>query len=359
MGIKSIRIQNYKSIKDSGEIFIKPINVLIGSNGVGKSNFIGFFKLLNKIYLRELELFIAQYGQADNFLYFGRKESSFLSGEIKFDNDFENSYEFKMVPDQNNRLIFLEEWSNFVRQKTNRHQISSGGNLESKLKEDDGYRNKYLLKHFRSFRIFHFHDTSISSGMKQASSMGDYAYLYEDASNLAAFLYFLQEKHSSYFKTIVAVIKSIAPFFGDFFLQPDEINDQYINLRWREHGSDQLFNAHNLSDGSLRMICLTTLLLQPNPPGVIIIDEPELGLHPFAITKLAAMLKSVSSNSQVIISTQSINLLNQFSAEDVIVVERQNKETIFTRQDSRRLKSWLKDYSLGELWDKNILGGRP
>ena len=196
--------------------------------------------------------------------------------------------------------------------------------------------------------------------VKQPCNTYDYAFLQEDGGNLAAFLFRLQESSIQNFKMIEKVVQSIAPFFGTFYLQPDEINPQQIYLRWREKGFDQLFTAHNLSDGTLRMICLATLLLQPKPPRTIIIDEPELGLHPFAITKLAGLLQSVPESTQIIISTQSVNLVNEFSADDILVVQREdNHETVFKRQSEETLKVWLKDYSIGELWEKNILGGRP
>ena len=161
-------------------------------------------------------------------------------------------------------------------------------------------------------------------------------------------------------KIIEKIIQSVAPFFGSFYLQPDEINPQQIFLRWYEKGFDQLFSAHNLSDGTLRMICLTTLLLQPNLSGTIIIDEPELGLHPFAISKLAGLMQSVSDSTQLIISTQSVNLVNEFNADDIVVVDRKdNNETSFTRQSEASLSEWLKTYTIGQLWEKNVLGGRP
>ena len=362
MGIYSIKIQNFKSIRETEEILIKPLNILIGANGVGKSNFISFFKFLNRLYEQQLQLYIGQNGRAENFLYFGRKESDFLSGKIVFDNEWKNEYEFKMVPDQAGNLIFAEEWSNFTRPETtriNRSNISFGGNPESLIKNDDGFRNKYLRTQFRGFKLFHFHDTSFNSKVKQPSISTDYATLHEDARNLAAFLYRIQESHSAYFKIIEKIIRSIAPFFDRFYLQPDEINPQQIFLRWQEKGSDQLFTAHNFSDGTLRMICLTTLLMQPHLPSAIIIDEPELGLHPYAIQKLASMLKSAASKSQIIVSTQSINLVDQFSADDIVVVERDEKQTIFKRQNEEELTVWREEYSLGELWSKNVLGGTP
>ena len=361
MGIFSIKIQNFKSIRETENIQIKPLNILIGPNGAGKSNFISFFKFLNRLYEQQLQLYISQNVRAENFLYFGRKGSDFLAGEIVFDNDWKNEYEFKMVPDQLGNLIFSSEYSNYTKPglPKNFANISGGGNPESVIKNDNGFRMKYLRTQFTGFKIFHFHDTSFNSKVKQPCSTRDYANLREDGGNLPAFLYRLQESHPNNFKIIERVIQSIAPFFHSFYLAPDEINSQQIYLRWQECGSDQLFTAHNLSDGTLRMICLTTLLMQPNLPSAIIIDEPELGLHPFAIQKLAAMLKNASAKTQIIVSTQSINLVDQFSADDVIVVEREDNQTVFKRQSEEALAVWREEYSLGELWSKNVLGGTP
>jgi predicted ATPase len=361
MGIYSIEIQNFKSIRKTEAILLKPLNILIGPNGAGKSNFISFFKFLNKLYDQQLQLYISQNGRAEDFLFFGSKTSDFLSGSIVFDNSYRNEYQFKMVPDQSGNLIFSEEYSNYTKanSSTNFAKISSGGKPESMIKNDDGWRMKYLRSQFSGFKLFHFHDTSFNSKMKQPCRTKDYARLYEDGGNLAAFLYRLQESHSKHFNVIVKIIQSIAPFFHEFYLQPDEIDSQLIFLRWRDKGSDQLFSGHNLSDGTLRMICLTTLLMQPDLPNAIIIDEPELGLHPFAIQKLADMLKSASLKTQIIVSTQSINLVDQFSADDIIVVERENNQTVFKRQSEMELKGWREEYSIGELWSKNVLGGTP
>lgn len=361
MPLQSIHIRNFKSIRNTGELEIKPLNVLIGANGVGKSNFINFFKFLNKLYQQELQLFISKNGRADNFLYFGRKQSEFLAGKITFNNSYKNQYEFVMVPDQSGVLIISKESSNYnnTGRYWNKSPVSMPGSAESSLKSSTGFRNNYLRSFLESLRIFHFHDTSFNSRIKQASGSMDYASLQEDGGNIAAFLYRLQQSHTTHFKFIENVVKSIAPFFDRFYLQPDEINPQQIFLRWYEQGSDQMFTAHNLSDGTLRMICLTTLLMQPKLPNTIIIDEPELGLHPFAVSKLAAMLKSASESSQIIISTQSVNLVNEFDAEDIIIVERADDQTTFRRQSTEELKEWLEDYAMGDLWEKNILGGRP
>jgi predicted ATPase len=369
MGIYSIQIQNFKSIRDSGPVEIKPLNILIGPNGAGKSNFISFFKFLNMLFERQLQNHIARKGRADGLMYFGR-QSKFIAGKVVFTNDdgkISNRYQFKMEPDQANSLFFSEEFSDYNMQSRisdsvswSNFQINSGGSSETGLHEvASSKRTAFLREFFQSFKIFHFHDTSDSSKLKGFCNSTDYGYLVEDGSNLPAFLYRMQETKPKHFKILEFTVKSIAPFIDRLHLQPDEVNPNQIELRWKEKGHDNLFNAYSLSDGTLRFICLCTLLLQPDPPNTIIIDEPELGLHPAAITKLSAMIHSASESAQIIVSTQSINLLDQFNPEDIVVVEREDDQTVFKRLSKEELGEWLDNYTLGELWRKNVLGGRP
>ncbi len=369
MPIDRIHIQNFKSIKDQ-VVKLAPINVLIGSNGVGKSNFISFFSLVKNIYEQRLNTYIKTHGKADSFLHFGRKYSDYVAGELYFRRgDYvSNAYKFNLVPDQEDALILAAEESNynpntsFNSEEWNRSRYSISS--ESYIKNSSSFRDKHLRNYFEQFNVFHFHDTSRNSKLKQSNRIKDNRSLNSDGSNLAAFLYLLQEQHPAHFKMIEKTVASIAPFFEKFDLEEDKQDPEYIDLKWLENGSDLYFNAHNLSDGTLRFIALTTLLLQPKPPNTIIIDEPELGLHPFAIKKLAAMVKAASDKSQIILSTQSVTLLNEFEPEDIIVAERKDgkegrQETIFKRPDEENLVKWLEDYTIGELWEKNVLGGRP
>lgn len=195
--------------------------------------------------------------------------------------------------------------------------------------------------------------------MRTKCAIDDNIRLSNDGSNLAAFLYFIQERHPKSFKRIELAIKSVAPFFSHFDLRPDRIRPDTIQLEWKEKDSEMYLNATHLSDGTLRFIALTTLLLQPEPPQTILIDEPELGLHPFAIYKLASLIKKISVSNQVIIATQSPTLVDQFSPEDIVTVDREEKQSVFHRHDTEELSGWLSNYSLGEIWDKNLIGGRP
>jgi predicted ATPase len=243
------------------------------------------------------------------------------------------------------------------------------GHSESKLHEilADGGQDgptrdavATLIDLLRGCRVYHFHDTSAAAPVKQHVSDADNLVLRPDAGNLAAVLYRLRTGDPGErvaYRRIVGSIRQVAPFFRDFVLQP-ELGDQ-IRLRWRERGTDAVFSAHQMSDGTLRLVCLTALLLQPALPALVVLDEPELGLHPYAIVQLADMLRQASTRSQIVVATQSVTLMNQFELADLIVVERGATGSAFVRPDANHLRGWLQEYSLGELWEKNLIGGRP
>lgn len=368
MPIDRVNIKNFKSIRDSGDIYIRPINILIGPNGVGKSNFINFFKLLNSIYKKRLKFYTAENGYENRILYFGRKRSKSLEGSIVFkpeNGNTNNRYNFKLLPLIQDSGFYFEEdlggyniFANGYGEKWDYINLGGEGKEESELRNNTADRADFLCDYFEDFNVFHFHDTSSGSPLKQANNTRDYDYLKEDGTNLAAFLYKIKETNPKHFKVIEYTVRSVAPFFERFDLKPDAKNPEMIFLNWLEKGSDDYFNAHNLSDGTLRFIALSTLLLQPKLPKTIILDEPELGLHPFAIAKLAGMIKKASVQSQIILSTQSVNLVDHFSANDIIVVNREDNQTVFKRQSEENLKVWLEEYSIGELWEKNVIGGR-
>ena len=197
--------------------------------------------------------------------------------------------------------------------------------------------------------------------MKKTGDVNDNRYLRPDGSNLAAFLYLLKLKHETSYSLIHRTVQLVAPFFDDFSLEPLRLNQDKIRLEWRHKGSEAYFDASSLSDGTLRFVALATLFLQPDQyrPSVILVDEPELGLHPYAITMLASLVKQASLKTQVIVSTQSPLLLDHFQPEDVLVADRVDGGTQLTRLESAKLVTWLENYSLGQLWEKNELGGRP
>lgn len=349
-------ISGYKSI-EALDLPLGRLNALIGANGAGKSNFIGFFRLISRILDEQLQTTVGTAGGPDALLFFGRKKTEALSAELYFGN---NGYKFSLLPTADNRLIFGREslwWDVHGDWRPKSGHEESLVESQKKLTRIYGF----VVPAMRSWRLFHFHDTSDSARVKQVWAINDDQTLREDARNLAAFLFRLQKHHEEHYRRIVKAIQLVAPYFGGFHLRPTVDNAEKIQLEWMEAGQDVPFTASALSDGTLRFICLATVLLQPDEfmPKTILIDEPELGLHPFAITVLAALMKSASQQHQLIVSTQSVELINEFDADDLIVVDKRAGASTFKRLDSAALSEWLAEYSLGELWKKNLLGGRP
>lgn len=356
--LSRISISGFKSIKQC-DIQFRKVNVLIGSNGSGKSNFISAFTLLQNILSENLQVFVAQSG-INSFFYNGRKVTDEIDFEVYFGN---NSYGFVLIPTDDNRLIFREEYFGYQGSWKNESNVSRGS-MESQWQTGvqnniDDYVIPILEK--QNWRVYHFHDTGRSAKVKQEHNISNNKVLMNDAGNLAAFLFRLKGNYEKNYEEIVRTIQLIAPYFAEFVLEPQEGNEEQIVLRWRQKGCEDIFNASQLSDGTLRFICLATLLLQPHElqPATIIVDEPELGLHPYAITIFAEMVRQLSDEKQIIISTQSVEMLNEFDVEDVIVVDRGEAGSEFKRLNETELEVWLEeDYALGDLWKKNILGGR-
>lgn len=364
--IRKLTIYGFKSIKSLPELRLGALNVLIGPNGVGKSNFVSYFRMLGEMVELRLQKWTVGQGSADRIMSYGLKETSKIKSFVEFGL---NGYEFELEPTVDGGFVFSEEKLFFDGPLFGKKWISIGsGNKESNLKKtyEDSKKNSeadYCYSSISSWRIFHFHDTSETAGVKRFGSIDDSEQLRSDASNLAAFLYRLSNDVPDVYSQIRKTVQLAIPFFDDFVLKPRksraESDDEQIRLLWRQKESNYAMWPSQLSDGSIRFICLVTALLQPDPPSTIIIDEPELGLHPYAITLLASLLRSASSRMQVIVSTQSVPLVNQFSIDDLIVVEREKGGTVFRRHDSDEFERWLEEYSVGELWEKNVLGGRP
>jgi predicted ATPase len=351
--LSRIILRGFKSIAEC-HLELGSLNILIGPNGAGKSNFVEFFKMIQQLLEGNLQLYVSRQGGPDALLHFGRKKTEKLETQLYFGN---NGYRCTLEPTKDNRLMFTDEafWRDNSRPTT-----FGSGHFESAMEEDTGIEID-VRPSMRQWRVYHFHDTSDSSYVKQRHAINDNTYIRPDARNLAAFLYLLKQVHTAHYRKIVNTIRLAAPFFGDFHLRPQSDNKNMIELEWTEKGQDVPFKAHHLSDGTLRFICLAALLLQPeeNQPSSILIDEPELGLHPYAITVLASLLKSTAARKQIIVSTQSVDLVSEFDPEDMVVVDRKEGKSVFFRLKSEELQEWLEEYSLGELWKKNVFGGRP
>lgn len=349
-----IEISGYKSIK-SERIDLLPINLLIGANGCGKSNFISFFDFLNRLYNRNLNEYIALTGGENKILHKGQKVTDSISFKVEFENG-NNGYSANLRLGTEG-LVFTEERLIY---RSDRGVDISRSEREARIKTSDNFRAKYVIRYLNGFRKYHFHDTSDKSPFTIHSHIeNDIYYLYSNGANLAAFLYEIRESEKIVYNKIVKTIQSIAPYFLDFSFIPN--NENFLRLQWKDKYSDTVYGVTDLSDGTIRFIALTVLFMQPKLPDTIIIDEPELGLHPSAIAKLAGMIKSVAAKGcQVIIATQSTDLISHFSPNSIITVDQIDGCSKFNRLDADKLQEWLEDYTVDDLWKRNIITtGQP
>ena len=360
-----ITVKGFKSIASIEELRLGAMNVLIGPNGSGKSNFIGVFSFLNALRSGKLQDYVIRAGGADKVLHFGARETDELYIDISFE-DRTNRYEITLQPAGADDLVPGAEVAYFwdkARYPDRPYNISIETNgREAGISRPPSHGViSYVSNHLNRWKLYHFHDTSDASPMKKTADVNDNRHLRPDGSNLAAFLYLLSREYPDSYSLITRTVRQVAPFFEGFQLEPQLLNPSKILLEWRHTGTDAYFDASSLSDGTLRFMALATLFLQPATlrPSVMLVDEPELGMHPFAITLLASLMKQASVETQVIVSTQSSLFLDNFEPEDVLVADRVDRGTQLTRLNPSDLKPWLEEYSLGQLWEKNELGGRP
>jgi predicted ATPase len=365
--LEKLSIAAFKSIREQ-TLELGPLNVLIGANGAGKSNLVQAFKFLREIRMQNLARYSLERG-ADALLFRGRKVSQSMEFYLEFgEEELGNAYRINLIPTDENTLAVSGETAYFHdrKQHPRAYEVKIGGaGRESQLATSGEGIAQHVKSDLESYRLYHFHDTSGTSPARGPSDVNDNRFLRPDAANLAAFLHGLMHSHPENFRNIEDTLRQIAPFFDGFNLAPSTVNPEKIRLEWREKGSDAYFNGVALSDGSLRFICLATLLLQPELPKMVLLDEPELGLHPAAIGLLADLLSSASVRTQLLIATQSVTLVNHLEPEQVWITERRNGETEFQRLAKGGLAKWLETfegadgYGLGDLWEKNLLGARP
>lgn len=364
--LHAITLKGFKTIQELNGFEPGPLTVLIGPNGAGKSNFISFFRMMSWMLADpdNLPVYVAQQGGASNLLHDGPSRTREVEAELTIRTEAgENQYAFRLVFAAGDTFIFADERYRFSR--------DDYGGIAPWRETGAGHRAPQLLDmapeddtaHFirnilRRIVLYQFHNTSATARIRSKWSMNDNRYLKEDAGNIAPFLLRMREEEGNYYQRIIETVRLVLPFFSDFELQPD---NGHLLLAWRERNSDRVFDVSQASDGMLRVIALVALLLQPEKdlPDVLILDEPELGLHPSAITVVGGLIRAVSVKAQVIVATQSAALVDCFEPADIVVVEREGRKSVFRRLDSEALGNWLEDYALSELWNKNVLGGRP
>ena len=369
--LKRLSLAGYRSYDNDFEkntIDFQKLNIIIGANGAGKSNLVSFLEMISYMMTRGLRSYVSRQGGGNSLMYFGPKNTDQIRGELLLEDQpagKTDRYSFALELSAANQLFFAEEKMEYQDQRYSAPYVQDFGvgHFEAGVADSGDVTVRTLRGCLERLKIFHFNDTSISSRIRSSTNTADGGYLRADGGNLAGFLHRLKKNEAeyAYYQRIVRYIRMILPQFYDFALEPDE--NGYISLNWVQNGAEEVFGPHQLSDGALRFIALTTLLLQPSAsaPMTIILDEPEIGLHPYAISVLAREIRMANQTSQIIVSTQSPLLLNYFTCDDIITAEYdpERQASVLRRHTSDELKEWLNDYSLGELWEKNVLGGLP
>lgn len=325
-----------------------------------------FFRLLRAIADQRLQEY-ARVAGPENLFHRGPRVTSEILIQVRFGN---NEYDLELTPAAGGTLMIRQErglYSGGYGLGT--PTIFGSAVLESTLKARRAEKARYgtgrgvpsyIYEAISSWTVYHVHDSSSLAPMRGWCSTSNDRVLSHDASNLAAILATLQLNDRPTYQRILDTCRLAAPFLDDFVFRKEiRGNEEKVRLDWLQVGSQEPFQPGTLSDGTIRFIALVTALLQPLPPSTIVIDEPELGLHPYAISLLADTIRAASIRTQVVVATQSPILLDRFEPSETVVVSRSNGTSRFDRLDSKDLTDWLKDYSLGELWLKNMVGGRP
>ena len=364
--LQEVTIRGYKSIAYDRPVTLKlgDVSILLGANGAGKSNIISFFRMLSYMMSKSFGRYVEISGTSHALLHYGIKRKPVMSGELKFaDSNSMDVYGFSLANATPDRLIITEERITWHRKGEKKpYEIALEPNFkESALAECEDPVAKTIFQMLSYCKVYQFHDSSTEGPLRQACPVETANYLQSHGNNLPSFLLFLRENYKDAYNRIVDYVRDVVPQFQDFYLEPV---GGIISLRWIDNSAtDYRFNAYQFSDGSIRFIALAALLLQPaqTMPNVIILDEPELGLHPYAISQLAEMIKDASIHAQVIIATQSKDLVDHFDIGDISVVEmnKETQATSVTHLDAKEYHLWLQNYTVSELWDKNIIGGRP
>lgn len=359
--LDKLTIRGFKSIQKLEDFKLKPLNVFVGANGAGKSNLIAFFSMLRALIGDSLADYVRNSGGISDLLFNGRKTTTKMEFVTYFG---ERGYRFSIKPGAKEDALLCKEARYYKRGTPLWWELGSSWSTTSLLVKEtvgnnqDSDYSKLVYDAVCSWKIYHFHDTTANAPMRHAEIVEDNDYLRNNASNIAPFLLRLRKKNASAYADILNACRLVMPYLDDFSLKPQTFGPKTkVALSWKSKGSDYPMQPYHLSDGSIRFICLATALLQPSPPSTIIIDEPELGLHPEAIRILAELIQNATKRTQIIIATQSPLLLNQFALKDIVVARRKDGQSTFERLKTDDFKIWLKDYSVGELWTKNVIQG--
>jgi predicted ATPase len=394
-----IKIEGFRSFKKV-ELEVPRLAVLIGPNGGGKSNFLDLLTLMAEAGNMQLANGVAKRGGFAN-IAFGFDPQVELRVEMRFkaalpakaegqSGDERPDVRFSMTA---RGLAFQAVLVHEVVAQESGKQPSLSAEMLSRgpagavfrvMSESGALTDKrvgvasnelaitqvrnsseypaaaFVLGEFTGWRVYRDIDVGSTSPVRQPALIRPGIQLLPDGSNLSSVLYAIQQDYPDDWQDVLEILRTAYPEFVKLTV-PAQGGDGKVLLRWFEKPFDRHggISANFLSDGTLKLLCLLAILKSPDPPPLICIDEPELGLHPDWIKLVAELLQVAAMRTQVIVATHSPHIVAKLEPEQVIVAEKVDGETRLERQDRQDLEKWLKDFNLSELWLAGQLGGRP
>lgn len=396
-GIRNLTVQNLLSFGEMTTIDLRPLNILIGPHGSGKSNLIEVLGLLQNA-PKDLATAISNGGPIDDWLWKGTARTPTASiwatvarpFELQRDNPkplryrlaftkagfrFQITDEFVEnegpVPDQRGLALgllprdFYYAYVNGVATFNYRGEtlplrfedVNPQLSILSQRKDPEHYPEiTHLGSLFAKFRLYRDWEFGTVSAVREPCDAGlPNEHLEEDGSNLGVVL----DRLLANPPVKRQILESLRTFNAAAADLRTSVEGGRVQTRLEEKHLNATIPLIRMSDGTIRWLALLAILLNPDPPQLVCIEEPELGLHPDMIHELATLLVDASSRMQLIITTHSDRLIEEFTEtpEVVVVCEKDNGSSTLRRLSANELSSWLKDYTLGELWTKGQLGG--
>ncbi len=388
-----VRIQGFRSLREV-DLALSPLSVLIGPNGSGKSNFMDLLSLMGEASYGHLADGIASRGGFDNVSFKGDPGDIYVEFRFPPEGVFQEERapvkfrihlrrvgslpkvwfeQVEKAPDEHHRnpLQLMrrdKDGCEFRSIKTRMTEELEEKALESEselaifqVKDQDKYPAPYkLLRMLQEWTFYRDIEVGPAAPIRQPSILRPTVRLASDGSNLASVLYSIQQQHPATWKEIEEILETVYPDFHSITFPP-EGGDGKVVLRWWERPYERKtgFSANLLSDGTLKLLCLIAILKSPDPPPLICMDEPEVGLHPDWVKLVAELLQSASSRTQVIVASHSPQLVSKLDPNEIVVVEKEQGETCVQRLSEEELEKWMQQYQIGDLWLAGHFGGRP
>ena len=387
--IKKIKLTNFLSFSnESQEIELRPLNVIIGANGSGKSNFLESFYFLQNL-PSNVGTPIREGGGISEWLYKGLPEQPNMKLELFVDNPCprkicnELYYAVSFSSAGFNYMIIDEQLKSkeaqtrcfdryiFYEFKNGQPFITLPGHIDTikledvnptqsileQIRDETNYREiTYLAREFKKIKIYREWQFGKYSPVRQPQRADmPNQYLEPDCTNLGLVLNQI-ERNAEAKKRLLSELKNFYNDVEDFYLN---IFSNTIQIYFHESGLRSPVPATRLSDGTLRYLCLLAILCNPNKPPVLCIEEPELGLHPDVFPGLSRLIQEASQHCQIIVTTHSDIFVDTFNdiPEAILVSEKDENGTSINRLNHEELKPWLEKYRLGRLWMRGEIGG--